>query len=142
MNVTSKFAIVAALFGIVCVAGQGTLRAEEASALVTLKPMSGPGASARGQQSLLNATVGKKRAVSYFLNENGLCRVTVMVGEAFNGVDVPVSTTVRFEVVIGVGESACMDTADGKLLEFACQAHAEELTVRSGSQIHAYPSGT
>ncbi len=63
------------------------LRAEE-SPPISLKPMSGPGASSAGHRFLLNEIVGKKQAISYFLNENGLCMVTVMVGDAFIGTDV------------------------------------------------------
>ena len=57
--------------------------------MITLKPMSGARASGADQKFLLNTIVGKKQAISYFQNENGLCKVTVMVADVFNGVDVP-----------------------------------------------------
>ena len=142
MNAINKFAIVPALFVVAGLAQQSKLHAEDASAMIKLKPMSGPGASGRDKPFLLNTRLGTKQAVSYFLNEDGLCRVTLMVVEAFNGEDVPLSTTVRFEVAIGVGETARIDTAEGKSLEFGCEAHAEELTVKTGKQIPGYPSGT
>jgi hypothetical protein len=104
--------------------------------------MSGPGASGGSLQFLLNTVIGNKQAVSYFLNDNGNCKVTVMVADAFNGVDVPGSATVRFEVALGVGEKARMDTAEGRSLEFACLERAQTLTVRPGSHVGAYPSGT
>jgi hypothetical protein len=142
MNTIRKFAIAAALLAVAGLANQPMPHAEEAHAVVTLKPMSGPGASGKNQPFLLDTKVGTKQAVSYFFNEDGLCRLTVMVAEAFNGEDVPLSTTVRFDVAIGDGERARMDTAEGKSLEFACQAHAQELVVRAEVQIPAYPSGT
>lgn len=52
----------------------------------------------------------------YFQNADGLCKLTVMVADAFNGVDIPNSSTVRFEVAIDAGGTARMDTAEGKSL--------------------------
>jgi hypothetical protein len=91
---------------------------------------------------LLNEIVGKKQAIGYFLNENGLCRVTVMVGDAFNGVDASDAAAVRFQVALGVGARARMDTAEGNSLEFACREHAQILTVTTGTRPQTYPSGT
>jgi len=142
MNAISKFTLAAALLAVAGLAHQSRPRAEEAPAMITLKPMSAPGASGRNQPFLLDTKFGTKQAVSYFFSEDGRCLVTVMVAEAFNGEDVPVSTTVRFEVAIGDGERARLDTAEGKSLEFACQAHAHELAVTAREQIPVYPSGT
>lgn len=142
MSRINTLAVTAALLLVSAFADTVTLRAEDSPPMITLKPMSGPGASSADQKFLLNTIVGKKQAISYFLNENGLCKLTVMVADAFNGVDVPDSATVRFEVALGVGGRARMDTAEGKSLEFACQKRAEELTVRAGSQPQTYPSGT
>ena len=142
MNTISKFASAAAFLTVAGLATPSQPHAEKAHSIVTLKPMSGPGASSKNEPFLLDTKVGTKQAVSYFFNEDGLCRLTVMVAEAFDGEDVPLSTTVRFEVAIGDGERARMDTAEGKSLEFACQARAQELVVRAEVQIPAYPSGT
>jgi hypothetical protein len=144
MNAIRKFVFGTAIIAVAGFAHQSRLHAERASAMITLKPMSGPGASNPGgdQPLLLDTKVGTKQALSYFFNEDGLCQVTVMVAEAFNDEDIPVSTTVRLEVAIADGERARMDTAEGKSLEFACQAHAHELAVRAGEQGRAYPPGT
>lgn len=113
--------------------GHGPIEAAQTVTRVSLKPMSGPGAERKGHLFLLNATLGAKQAVSYFLNEDGACRVTVMVGDAFNGIDIPDFSTIRFEVAISSGATAHMDTADGQLLEFACASRGEELIVRQGT---------
>ena len=78
----------------------------------------------------------------YFQNADGLCKLTVMVADAFNGVDVPNSSTVRFEVAIHAGGTARLDTAEGKSLEFTCQLRAQEMRVRPGNQASVYPPGT
>jgi len=134
MNVISKIAVATALIGMAGLADHGTLRAEEAPALVTLKPMVGAAAAVEHQQFLLNARVGTKQTLSYFLNDNGLCKVTVMVADAFNGEDVPDTPAVRFEVAIDAGDTARMDTAEGKSLEFTCEGRAEQLIVKAGTQ--------
>jgi hypothetical protein len=141
MNYISKIIAATVLTGVFALAGHGELQAAEASSLMTLKPMTGPGVGG-SQQFLLNYKVGTKQTVSYFQNENGACKLTVMVAEAFNGVDVPNSTTVRFEVAIDAGRTARMDTAEGKSLEFACQGRAEEMRVKTGDRGHGYPPGT
>lgn len=114
-------------------AGQGTIQAAETAAHITLRPMSGSIPSGQHRQAVLSTTLGVKQAVGYFLNENGACRVTIMVGEAFNGTDIPAFSTIRFEVAIGEGRTARMDTAEGKSLEFACGGRAEEMVVRESS---------
>jgi hypothetical protein len=129
------------LTGMLALSNHAALQAAEASVLMTLKPMSGPGVGG-SKHFLLNFKVGTKQTVSYFQNQNGVCKLTVMVAEAFNGADVPNSTTVRFEVAIDAGRTARVDTAEGKSLEFACQRRAEEMLVKTGDHGRVYPPGT
>ncbi len=98
-------------------------------AVKTMSPISGHGA-VPGRQVLLNFRLGPKQAVSYFQNESGACRLTVMVGDAFNGEDVPDLTTVRFEATVGSGASARFDVAQGKSLEYSCDERAEAMSVK------------
>ena len=131
----------AALLSVLVLAGSVALRAEDNPHMITLKPMSGPGASSATHRFLLNEIIGKKQAISYFLNENGLCKVTVMVGDVFNG-DVANSAAVRFQIALEVGASARMDAGEGISLEFGCQERAQVLTVSTGKRLQPYPSGT
>jgi hypothetical protein len=142
MSRINTLAVTAALLSVSAFADTVALRAEDNPPMITLKPMSGPGASSPDHRFLLNEIVGKKQAISYFLNENGLCKVTVMVGDAFNGTDVSEAAAVRFQVVLGVGARARMDTAEGSSLEFVCRERAQVLTVKTGSRPRTYPSGT
>jgi hypothetical protein len=108
---------------------------EEVSPIVkTLKPISGQGAGP-DQHFLFSVTLGTKQAVSYFQNEHGLCKLTLMVADAFNGEDVPNLTTVRFEAAIDPAKSARFDTAEGKALEFTCEADAQAMKVRALDQV-------
>jgi len=142
MSRINTLAITAALLCVSAFANTVALRAENNPPMITLKPMSGPGASIAGHRYLLNEIVGKKQAISYFLNENGLCMVTVMVGDAFIGTDVADAAAVRFQVALAVGAIARMDTAEGSSLEFVCRERAQVLTVKTGSRPLTYPSGT
>lgn len=142
MSRINTLTIAAALLCVSAFADTVALRAENNPPLITLKPMSGPGASSAGHRFLLNEIVGKKQAISYFLNENGLCKVTVMVGDAFIGSDVSDAAAVRFQVALAVGARARMDTSEGSSLEFVCRERAQLLTVKAGSRPQTYPSGT
>jgi hypothetical protein len=61
-----------------------------------------------------------------------------MVGEAFNGEDVPDETVVRFELRIAPARAASFDTAQGKRLEFRCLDGAQTMSVRALDQIASY----
>jgi hypothetical protein len=137
MNTKSKLAVAAILSSVLAFAGNAGA-AETSPLLATLKPISGPGAAGKSQDFLLQLPFGSKKTVSYFLSENGNCKLSLMVGEAFNGEDVPDASTVRFEVAINPAESARFDTAAGKGLEFTCQENAQSMSVRSLDQVAGY----
>jgi hypothetical protein len=135
MTSIHRTATAAAFAGVLALAGFGSLQAAELSPLLTtLKPMSGQGTESGGQPFMLNLHVGSKHTVGYFQNDNGQCALTLMVADAFNGEDVPNLSTVRFEVAIDPAKSARFDTADGRSLEFTCEAGAQELTVRGRNE--------
>ena len=133
MNTVKKIAASLAVVVGLSLSGYGPTEAAESVTRVTLRPMSGPGVESKGRLFLLSATLGGKQAISYFLNEEGACKVTVMVADAFNGIDIPAFSTVRFEVAIDAGDTARMDTAEGNSLEFACAGRGEEMTVRQST---------
>jgi hypothetical protein len=114
-----------------------SVAAETTTVTKTMVPMAAAGAGASGQQYLLSLSAGQKQAVSYFHNDNGQCKLTLMVGEAFNGEDVPQFTTVRFETHVVPGDSARFDTAEGKGLKFTCEAGAQAMSVTALDQVAA-----
>ena len=118
MNLAKNIIIATALTGILSVTTAGALQAADASSVLTMKPLHG-----------VSFDVGTKHAVSYFLSDNGLCHLTLIVAEAFNGDDVPADTPNRFEVSIDPGKTARIDAVEGKSLEFACQASAQAMSL-------------
>jgi hypothetical protein len=138
MSTTRDILAATVLAGLLSLAGFGTADAGDTSTFpATLKPISGQGASP-DQKFLLNHAIGKKQAVSYFQNQDGRCKLTLMVGEAFNGEDVPDETVVRFELRIAPAKAASFDTAQGKGLEFKCLDGAQAMSVRALDQIAGY----
>ena len=139
MSLTRNIIAATALAGLLSVAGFGTAEAGETPLPATLKPLSGQGATP-DQKFLLSHAIGKKQTVSYFENQNGQCHLTLMVGEAFNGEDVPDETAARFVVRLEPTRTALFDTAEGKGLEFTCLDAAQTMHVRALDQVAGYPS--
>ena len=79
--------------------------------------------------------VGTKRGVSYFLSENGRCKLTFVLAEAISGDDVPSDVPRRFEVAIDAGKSARLDADGSRSLEFACGASAQAMTVTPSERL-------
>lgn len=132
----SKNITAAVLAGILSLQGVNAVEAADAfSGLTTLSPISGQGAAIKGRQYLLNVKIENKQAVGYFLNEKSRCKLTLMVAEAFNEADAPNFTTVRFETDIEPHKSARFATAQGKSIEFACNAAAQTMSVKSVAKI-------
>lgn len=129
MKLTKELAIATALAVFSTGAGLGAVQASGgAPASQTMKPMAG-----------VSFDLGTKHAVSYFLTDNGTCKLTLMVADAFDGNDVPTGTTTRFEVGIDAGKSARFDAIGGKELEFRCHEGAQAMSVEAREQIAAYP---
>lgn len=124
--------------GVLSISGLTIVQAEDNARLpVTIKPISGNGAAPH-QFALLSFVIGKKQTVSYFHNETGVCKLTVMVAGAFNGVDAPSETTARFDVGIDPSKSALLNTSDGKGLEFTCLTAAQGMSIKPLDQLASY----
>ncbi|MGE4247653.1 MAG: hypothetical protein AB7E66_16790 [Parvibaculaceae bacterium] len=129
-----------ALAGLLSVASFGIAAAADTLPLpTTLKPIAGNGA-APGQPFLLNVAIGAKQAVGYFESRNGACKLTLMVGQAFDGENVPQETPVRFDVEVSEARTALFNTAEGKGIEFTCLDGAQAMGVRALDQIAGFPS--
>jgi hypothetical protein len=80
--------------------------------------------------------VGSKRAVGYFLNDNGTCKVTLVLAEtAREGMVLPPAGT-QVKVAVAPGKSARID-ADGQSIEFVCRASAATMIVKVPDEIAA-----
>ena len=72
--------------------------------------------------------LGNKRAVSYFLDRDGVCHLTLMLTEAYTEGTGPGAAT-RMIVAVAPGRPARVDTSNGKSLGFDCTANAAKMTV-------------
>ena len=142
MKTVRKIMTTTALIALAAGSGHGTLRAEEATQHLALKPILYTNAPVPARQSLLDLTLGAKQVMGYFNNEKGQCKVTVMVADAFDDARVANSPAVRFEVALEVGAKALMDTAAGRSLEFTCGEGAREMMVEAKAAAPVYASRT
>lgn len=74
--------------------------------------------------------VGSKHAVSYFTRENGVCNVTLMIGDKANAEGEGASIGTRMSFAVDATHTARADTADGQSLEFTCAKDAATMDVR------------
>ena len=93
----------------------GTAQAAEQ----TMKPLQG-----------VSFHAGTKHAVAYYLGENSRCKLVLTVAEEPKG-DVANFEATRFEATIAAGKVTRYKLAEGKSLEFACQAEAKAMNVRT-----------
>lgn len=120
MNLTKKLIVATTVTGVLAVADIGTLKAADTSTVLKMvKPIQG---------AILD--VGSKHTVSYFLSENGKCRLTLMIAELPYGNEASLLTAARFVVAIQPDESGRLDTAEGKSLEFTCNANAQAMSIK------------
>ena len=117
------------LAAVLCMNAVSSSRADDAS--WTLKPLNG-----------VSFDIGAKRALSYFLSEEGQCKLTLIVANQMHGDEVPTDTPVRFDVAIDAGKDARLDTAEGKSLRFDCAAQTQVLNVTEIEQVATYASAS
>lgn len=116
MSITS----IKPILSVAVLAISGFAVANESPKLGTIKPRQG-----------LTFDVGAKRAVSYFTRENNSCKLVVTIAETPTSHDAQSFAASRFETTIGAGRSTRFDPKEGKLIEFACHANAESMSVSS-----------
>ena len=93
------------------------------------------GAEPQGKRVVMQAhgaamDVGSKHIVSYFTADNGVCNVTMLIGNKANGDGEGSSIGTRVKFAVPAGMSARTDTAEGKSLEIACTSGASTMSIR------------
>ena len=99
-------------------------RATDLASLVTMKPLQG-----------VSFDIGTKRAVSYFLSDHDACKLTLMLAEVADDGEVNGLTATRVTIAVEAGKAAHLDTAEGKSLEFMCQAGAHVMSIVESGHI-------
>src|SRR5208337_505659 len=91
------------------------LHSEEARSPLKMKPM-----------KAVSLDVGDKHVVSYFLNDGGACRLTLMIADSLDAAPAQPS---RVVAAISSSKSARFDTVQGKTLSFSCENGAQSMSV-------------
>lgn len=80
--------------------------------------------------------MGTKHAVGYFVAENDVCQLTLVVGDEIREDDVlPKTGSARFRAAVGSGKTARIDTGSGTELEFKCAPGATAMSVSTLKQV-------
>ncbi len=92
-----------------------------------------------GPLKVINLDVGAKRAIGYYLAEQGNCNLTVLLSDVFYEGEGTTPSATRVKVNVGGGTSAEVDTIDGTTMAFTCAASASDMTVRVFERIAQSP---
>jgi hypothetical protein len=122
MKYATKLAVLGTALGLALVGAinVGGAAADEATGPRVIAPAKG-----------LMLDVGSKHTVSYFTADDGLCNLTLVVGEKANEEGDHGSVGARVRLAIEQGKTARIETAEGKSLEFACARGAQSMSVRT-----------
>jgi hypothetical protein len=119
--------VTAALGGALCLATSMGLSAAESRSGVTLKPLMAK-----------SLDVGSKHVVSYFLNADGQCKLTLMIADAARDEDSePSAQILRLRLMVEPGRAALVDTTEGRMLQFACDPGAQAMNATLLDQVAA-----
>jgi hypothetical protein len=118
MNARYNF-ITAAIAGLV-VLTQASARqlTDSDSSAVTMRPMKGT-----------SFEIGAEHAVSYFVRENGECKL-VLTHAAEPGANDGTFTATRFEATIDAGKATRYVSRNGDAIDFECQPNARSVSIR------------
>ena len=114
-----KARISSLVFAAVAATVPASLQATAGAALpITVKPV-----------QAFHLEVGGKRALGYFLSNDGTCDLTILLSDLAYQDDgiFPAASRVGFKVE--AGKSAQVDTVDGSAIAFRCAAAADRMTL-------------
>lgn len=122
----NKTKIIAAkvIVGIVLLHTVSGLKAAEMVVNRTLQPLRG-----------ISFDIGAKRAVSYYVRDNSTCRLVLTIADGADGASAEAFSATRFEAAIPDGQATQYQSSEGQGLEFACQANAKTMSIKSVEQI-------
>ena len=125
MKFASRF-VASTLAGLLCIVAGAETRASESWSTQTMKPR---------MAASLNA--GLKHIVSFFVNADGVCKLTVMIANSV-GEDAGTEAT-QLQISVEPGRSARVATAEGKALRFICLGRAEAMSATTLSRLAMQP---
>ncbi len=113
----------AAFIGLSIAHAAAPVRAGEVSSL-RVKPL-----------AAVDLTLGTKRAIGYYLAENGACNMTLLLSDIDFTEKMVVANAARITTAIGAGTSSQIDTEWGQSLVLACETGATGLNVHTVDRI-------
>ncbi len=97
-------------------------------------PVSAGGATAAqtvGPHKAIHLSLGDKRAIGYYDQQNGACSLTLAIADGFSDdASVVRSEPVRMQISVLEGASAGLETLAGPALRFSCAAGAATMTIQ------------
>jgi hypothetical protein len=123
MRLRKRAAFAMAFASVSAMAGPAMTRATDSASPLAMKPLQG-----------VSFDIGTKRAVSYFLSEGDTCKLTLMLAEVVYGDEENGLTVTRMTVAVEADKAVHLDTAEGKSLEFNCQAGAQVMSINVSNQ--------
>jgi hypothetical protein len=127
MSAIKKGAVVAAMLAGFTPFGVESVAADEAQR--TFKPLHG-----------VSLHIGSKHAVGYFEPADGVCELTLVVGEEPTGEEIRAVTPARFRASVKAGQHVRFDTGEGKELAFYCGPAASAMSVETMQQTAYTPA--
>ena len=79
----------------------------------------------------VDLTLGTKRAIGYYLADNGACNLTLLLSEIDYGEKLAIANSARITTVIGAGTSSRIDTEYGPSLVLSCATGASAMNVQT-----------
>jgi hypothetical protein len=87
----------------------------------------------RGFAQSISYTFGSKIANGYFVQQNSVCRVTLMIAEKTDP-DLPSPTAARVRVMLDPGQVVGFDSDEGRSISLTCGEDAATLVVSYGER--------
>jgi hypothetical protein len=116
MSAITRTIGVAAVLALTALAGAAGAASDPAA--VQFKPMHG-----------VSLHLQTKHAVGYYLAENDVCHLTLVVGDEIKDDVLPALAPARFRASVEAGQQARFDTGEGTELQFSCAPGATAMTV-------------
>ena len=114
---TRTFVASMAFLGLALIKGAQPVQAVEGNAL-SVTPIKG-----------ISLVLGTKRAIGYYIADNGACNLTLMLQEISFVEENFKPNAARVNMTVGAGTSSSLDTADGPTLAFKCQPSAASMKI-------------
>jgi hypothetical protein len=121
-----RIVVAVALAGAFALSNPEAPQAADRRAPLTIKPLHG-----------VSFDLGTKHAVSYYSTESGTCKLVLTLAAEPSWDDIPAFEATRFEVAIPAGRERRYHSGEGSTVDFACQNHAETMTVMPEEQVAA-----